>query len=69
MIGTSWSPAGDPEPRGWVPGLPRNVQGAQTQEGAEIQDGAGGLISHGEKMLSNVYWNKAEAKIQQIVCI
>ena len=47
--------AGDPQPRGRVPRLPRNIQGAQTQEGAEIQDGAGGLISHGEeKLLSNV---------------
>ena len=46
--------AGDPEPWGRVPGLPRNVQGAQTQEGAEIQDGAGGLISLHEEMLLSI---------------
>ena len=51
-----------------MPRLPRNVQGAQTQEGAEIQDGAGGLISHHEEMLLSIEI-KAKAEIQQIVCI
>lgn len=37
--------AGDSQPRGRVLRLPRHVQGAQAQEGSEIQDGAGGLIS------------------------
>ena len=46
--------AGDLEPWGWVPRLPRNIQGAQTQEGAEIQDGAGGMISHHEEILLSI---------------
>ena len=46
--------AGDPQPRGRVLRLPWHIQSPEAQEGSEIQDGAGRLITHIRKIESEI---------------